>query len=148
MSTGKKGFTLIELMVVVAVISIIAAMALPNLIRSKMAANEAGAIQSLRTLVSAEDTFRNTEGLNRYGSLAELRDVNPPCIDPALGSGTAAGYTITVVGAPASDTWAAVAIPNVVGSTGNRGFYVDQSGVIRYSNNGSAPDGSAPEINR
>jgi len=148
MVTSKKGFTLIELMVVVAVIAIIAAMAIPNLVRSRMSANEAGAIQSLRTIVSAEDAFRNIAGLGRFGTLQELRDANPPYIDPALGSGTASGYTVSIVGTPDSDTWAAVAIPNVVGSTGNRAFYIDQSGAIHYTNDGTAPNASSPQLNR
>jgi len=147
MAASRKGFTLIELMIVVAVIAVIAAMAIPNLVRSRMAANEAGAIQSLRTIVSAEDAFRNTAGLSRFGTLVELRDATPPYIDPALGSGTATGYTVSVVGAPDSDTWAAVAIPNSVGNTGNRGFYVDQSGLIRFSNDGSAPTAASPQLN-
>ena len=147
MTAKNKGFTLVELMIVVAVISIIAAIAVPNILRTKMAANEAGAIQSLRTLVSAQDLFRNTEGLNRYGTLGELSNSIPPCVDPALGSGVVSGYRVADVGAPGSDTWAAVALPNSVGGTGNRGFYVDQSGVIRYTTDGSAPDSSSSPLN-
>lgn len=146
MASDNKGFTLVELMIVVAVISIIAAMALPNLLRTKMAANEAGAIQSLRTLVSAQDLFKNTQGLNRYGTLIELRNSVPPCVDPALGSGVAAGYTVADVGVPGTDTWAATAVPNTVGGTGSRGFYVDQSGVIRYTVDGSPPNVSSPTL--
>jgi len=148
MDANKKGFTLIELMVVIAIIAILATIGLPNLLRAKMSANEASAIQSLRTLVSAQDTFHNTQGTNRYGTLIELSAAIPPCIDPGLGSGTVSGYTVTIVGAPDSDTWAAVAIPNVVGTAGNRGFYVDQSGIIRFTVDGSAPTAASPEINR
>ncbi len=146
MSLHNKGFTLLELMIVVAIIAIIAGIAMPNLLRTKMAANEAGAIQSLRTLVSAQDLFRNTQGLNRYGTLTELRDVVPPCVDGALGSGTISGYTVSDVGAPGSDTWGAVALPNTVGTTGNRGFFVDESGVLRYTVDGSPPDETSPEL--
>ncbi len=146
MNPRNKGFTLVELIVVVAIIAIIAAISIPNLMRAKISANEAGAIQSLRTLVSAQDIFRNTQGIGRYGTLTELRDAVPPCVDPALGSGTCSGYTVSDTGAPGSDTWAAVAVPNSTGSTGNRGFYVDQSGLIRYTNDGSPPDTSSPEI--
>lgn len=146
MRLHNKGFTLLELMIVVAIIAIIAGIAMPNLLRTKMAANEAGAIQSLRTLVSAQDLFRNTQGLNRYGTLAELRDVVPPCVDGALGSGTISGYTVSDVGAPGSDTWEAVALPNTVGATGNRGFFVDESGVLRYTVDGSPPDETSPEL--
>ncbi len=146
MRLHNKGFTLLELMIVVAIIAIIAGIAMPNLLRTKMAANEAGAIQSLRTLVSAQDLFRNTQGLNRYGTLTELRDAVPPCVDGALGSGTIGGYTVSDAGAPGSDTWGAVALPNTVGATGNRGFFVDESGVLRYTVDGSPPDETSPEL--
>jgi len=146
MNPRDKGFTLVELIIVVAIIAIIAAISIPNLVRAKISANEAAAIQSLRALVSAQDIFRNTQGLGRYGTLAELRDAVPPCVDPALGSGICSGYTVSDTGVPGSDTWAAVAVPNSAGFTGNRGFYVDQSGLIRYTNDGSPPDTSSPEI--
>jgi type IV pilus assembly protein PilA len=148
MSAERKGFTLIELMVVVAVIGIVASIALPNFLRARISANEAAAIQSLRTLVSAEDSFRNTAGLGRFATLNELSTAIPPCIDNALGAGKVSGYTVTMVGVPGPDTWAATAIPNVVGTTGNRGFFVDQSGVIRFTADGTAPTIASQEINK
>jgi prepilin-type N-terminal cleavage/methylation domain-containing protein len=143
----NKGFTLIELMIVVAIIAIIAAIAIPNLLRSRIAANEAAAIGALRTLSSAQENYRNNSGAQTYGTLAELSSAAPPYIDSALGSGISRGYAISIVGTPSPDTWEATAIPTTVGSTGNRGFFIDQSGVIRYSTDGSAPDTTSHALN-
>ena len=65
---NQKGFSLIELLIVVAIILIIAAIAIPNLLRSRMSANEASAVNSLRSINTAEVTFSSTYGVG-YGSL-------------------------------------------------------------------------------
>lgn len=147
MNCRNKGFTLIELMIVVAIIAIIAAIAIPNLLRSRIAANEAAAIGALRTLSSAEENYRNNGGTNLYGTLAELTGATPPYIDSALGSGISRGYTVALVGAPDANSYGATAVPNAVGTTGNRGFFIDASGVIRFTTDGSAPDASDPSLN-
>jgi prepilin-type N-terminal cleavage/methylation domain-containing protein len=147
MNRRKKGFTLIELMIVVAIIAIIAAIAIPNLLRSRIAANEAASIGALRTLSSAEENYRNNSGTNVYGTLAELSGATPPYIDSALGSGISRGYTVSMVGTPDANSYGASSVPNAVGTTGNRGFFIDQSGVIRYTTDGSAPDATSPALN-
>ncbi|MCC6487663.1 MAG: prepilin-type N-terminal cleavage/methylation domain-containing protein, partial [Candidatus Hydrogenedentes bacterium] len=100
----KSGFTLIELMIVVAIIAIIAAIAIPNLLRSRMSANEAGAAGAMRTISTGEVAFQtaafvdtDTDGVGDYGSLAELADpdgagATPPFIDQVLGNGQKHGY--------------------------------------------------------
>lgn len=129
----NKGFTLIELMIVVAIIAIIAAIAIPSLLNARKAGNEASAISSLRTLTTVNEQYR-TRFQSYAGSLANLSAEN--YIDNVLGSGTKSGYTFGFAGAV--NTWACTADPVTAGTTGDRYFFVDQSGVIRFSSTGTA----------
>ena len=149
----QKGFSLIELLIVVAIILIIAAIAIPNLMRSRMAANEASAVGSLRTLNTAEVTYSTTYGTG-FAPLANLGGASPcvaaaatSClIDPVLTIGAKSGYQMTTSAPAALGT---VAAPNVVyetgaqpiaaGQSGQRTFCGDQSGVIRGNPAGGAP---------
>ena len=150
---GKKqaGFSLIELLIVVAIILIIAAIAIPNLLRSRMAANEASAVGSLRTINTAEVTFATTypaqgfaPNIGALGGAAPCVNalVTAACLIDDVLSTTAkkSGYTFTAVGAGALPMvqYTSTAKPTVVGQSGQRAFCSDQSGVIRYNGAGVA----------
>ncbi|MGB1661784.1 MAG: type IV pilin protein [Planctomycetota bacterium] len=135
---NNQGFTLIELMIVVAIIAIIAAIAIPNLLNAKMSGNEAAAVSGLRTLSTVTEQYRNRNA--EYPAL--LGDLNDPTgvsyIDANFAAATStakSGYLYTFVGSPtaAPTTWTCTAVPVTWGSDGARSFFVDQSGVIRSS---------------
>jgi type IV pilus assembly protein PilA len=143
----QKGFSLIELLIVVAIILIIAAIAIPNLIKSKMAANEASAVGSTRTINTGEVNYAASCPATGYSaSLLEL-STGAICpggqniIDPVLAGGAKSGYTFTykaTVGADGlNDTYTIASTPSTVGTTGQRQFCSDQTGVIRYSLTGA-----------
>ena len=140
---SNTGFSLIELLVVVAVILIIAAIAIPNYIQSKLRANESSAVQSLRNLTTAELVYSTTYGVDFTPSLSQLSGtgVNPDVnnaglIDEVLAGGTKQGYIftytpLTVDAAGNTATYSITADPITPGTTGQRHFYTDQSCVIR-----------------
>jgi type IV pilus assembly protein PilA len=157
MRSKQKGFSLIELLIVVAIILIIAAIAIPNLLRSKMAANEASAVGSLRTLNTACVTYSTTYGgfpsslaaMGGEGSGSSPTSTASQLIDNVLQTGVKSGYNFTFSGGTADsagniDYYIINANPITPGSTGLRYFFTDQSGVIRASTTGSATSGSTP----
>ena len=160
MHNKQKGFSLIELLIVVAIILIIAAIAIPNLLRSKMAANEASAVGSMRTINTAEVSYVTAYPNQGFSvGIASLGGVAPcvvattaaAClIDNTLALATAAaaaksGYYFTYASAGAPpNTYTMTGLPSLAGSTGQRGFFTDQTGVIRYAISGTALVTSSP----
>jgi type IV pilus assembly protein PilA len=159
MRNKEKGFSLIELLIVVAIILIIAAIAIPNLMRSKMAANEASAVASLRTYNTSIVAYQTT-----YQTMpsTDLSQLGPPAagalpsaaaadlVDSLLGVASPAvksGYNFTYTKDPAPtgvapnqvyNSYTIVGVPSST-TTGQRKFYTDQHGVIWQTTDGTVP---------
>jgi type IV pilus assembly protein PilA len=151
----QKGFSLIELLIVVAIILIIAAIAIPNLLRSRMAANEASAVGSLRTLNTAAVTYSTTYGIGypttlaKMGPAASATSATADLVDSVLAAGVKSGYSFTFSGGTPdssgnTNTYSIVAVPTNAGVTGQRRFFTDQSGVIRADATATADVNSTP----
>jgi type IV pilus assembly protein PilA len=170
MKKDQKGFSLIELLIVVAIILIIAAIAIPNLLRARMTANQASAVGSLRTISTANVMYSSTWGDGFAPNLAELGGTagttTATCsasllIDPVLAAGVKSGYTFTYtagatpygVGTPPAGcsgwgpiTFTVSAAPTSLNQTGQIGYFVDDSGVVRYNSAGAAPTNTSPSL--
>lgn len=158
MKRRQKGFSLIELLIVVAIILIIAAIAIPNLLRARMQANEASAVASIHSINTAEISYSSAFPVIGYtASLANLGDGGTsPCpgtatascyIDPNLASGTKSGYIFTYK--PDTSTTPTLRYtvnvdPVTRGTSGQRSFYSSDGNITRYNPTGTAGSADAP----
>lgn len=158
----EKGMTLPELMVTVGIISLLSAVAIPNLLRSRLNANEKATIASMRQIFHGLESFIAgqspasypgpgvTSGGVAVEGLTHLDDTTPAYLDPVLASGTKQGYAFTYTpgavrvvtlggtGFNVYDTFTLTGSPITPGNSGNRGFYMDQTGIMRVSETPSA----------
>ncbi len=155
----QAGFSLIELLIVVAIILIIAAIAIPNFMRSRIAANESAAIASCRNIVTAQVVYSSTYGIGYSNNLAELGPdpgggpataSHAALIDDVLAASSKHGYRFDYFpvdsdGDGINEAFTLEAHPLNPGFTGERYFFTDQSGVIRADRNGPA-DANDPPI--
>jgi type IV pilus assembly protein PilA len=152
MRRNHKGFSLIELLLVVAIILIIAAIAIPSLLQARISANESSAVATIRTISSAMVTYNATYGSDGYAlNLATLGPDANPCtpsstnaclIDSALAGGLRGGYNFAatgggIVGGQATNYYA-TAIPIALNKSGNRSFCATDDAVIRVQPSGAA----------
>ena len=136
----KKGFTLVEIMIVVAIIAVLAGLAIPNLMRSRLNANEHYAISNIQTISVAAQTYWSAEN-TLPTALEDLHDEG--YIDETLGCSDEPciknGYKYNMKGTGTSASFFVYTVPQTPNVTGVRSFCSGSDGVIRVSSSGATP---------
>ena len=152
--SAERGFTLVEIMIVVAIIALLAAIAIPNVLRGRTSANESAVIGNTRALVSSLEMFRSVNnaypangatdwrdqmfGTDCLAATVPVPDFGPPSFcNTMVGGATAAtglvqGYKYTFTGVAGGATYTLQATPQTLNNTGTRSFFADQTGLIRH----------------
>lgn len=134
-----RGFTLVEILIVVSIVAMIVAFAIPNLMRARHNANETAAASAMRTLSTALEAYRGAQTIQQYPvTLGQLSQANPPYVPASVTrsigrSGYGYNYTRTSLA-----TYTLEASPLIAGTTGTRQFYIDETGVLKVSTSGPA----------
>ncbi len=142
---GRKGFTLVEIMIVVAIIALLAAIAIPNLLRARHNANEAAAQATLKTISTAMESYRAAQTPPAYpaamSNLTAAGGASPAYVDDAVDTATTGsprqGYNFTYTKI-SNDQYVCDAVPATAGVSGTRSFAVNESGVVRADTAGAA----------
>jgi len=151
MKSSKAGFTLVEIMIVVAIIALLAAIAIPNVLRGRTSANEAAAIGNTRALVSSLEMYRSVNSTFPDAWQADMYTnanpvFGPPSFNVAAFPALVQGYNYTYTPLPAGCAGTAaspcsnhtiVASPQTLGTTGTRTFFADSSGQLRHCTGGA-----------
>lgn len=133
----RKGFTLVEIMIVVAIIALLAAIAIPNLLRARVNANESNAQATLKTIATACESFASANNGNYPAAMANLTGANPPYLNEDYTTAARQGYNFACTLAAAGYT--CTAVPVTVNTTGTRSFAICTGAVLREAAGGAAP---------
>lgn len=140
--SNQRGFTLVEIMIVVAIIGLVAAVAIPNLIRARMNANEGAVKLDLRTFSTASETFRSTQNPPAYAAnVMALTVAVPEYLDSSWNAPNKHGYVFNYQ--TNLNQYSMLASPLTIGQTANNSFCIDQGGALIGPNAGAQPGGGA-----